>query len=113
MAVPNLTAYRYHVLLCVKRCALIILLLAPLFAAGQISDVRFRHISSEQGLSNSTINCIYQDSRGFMWFGTRDGLNRYDGVKMTVYKNRPNDKTSLGNNFINSIAEDKDGNLWI
>src|ERR1700755_2240003 len=106
MAVPNLTAYRYHVLLCVKRCALIILFLAPLSAAGQISDVRFRHISSEQGLSNSTINCIYQDSRGFMWFGTRDGLNRYDGVKIVVYKTRDDDATSISDNFIRCVSED-------
>lgn len=79
----------------------------------QISDSRFKHISNEQGLSNSTINCIFQDSRGFMWFGTRDGLNRYDGSKVIIYKNSPADKSSITDGFINCIYEDADHKLWI
>jgi len=89
------------------------LLIYPAIASAQISDSRFRHISTEQGLSNTTINCIFKDSRGFMWFGTRNGLNRYDGMKITVYKNEPVNKYSLGNNFINCIYEDANHLLWI
>ncbi|MCR8557696.1 response regulator [Mucilaginibacter sp. BJC16-A38] len=89
------------------------LLLLPFFSFAQISDVRFRHISNEQGLSNSTINCIFQDSRGFIWFGTRDGLNRYDGVNVAIYKNKPNDNASISDNFIRCIYEDASHKIWV
>lgn len=56
---------------------------------------------------------MYQDSRGFLWFGTRDGLNKYDGYKITIYKHNTNDSTTISNNTVNDITEDKDGNLWI
>jgi PAS domain S-box-containing protein len=79
----------------------------------QKQSVKFRRLGTEQGLSQSNVICMLQDSRGFMWFGTRDGLNKYDGYKFTVYKNNSHDPGSLVNNFIRDIAEDKDGNLWI
>src|SRR6202012_1240219 len=88
-------------------------LFVPALGFSQISPTRFRHVSYEQGLSNTTILCILQDSRGFMWFGTRDGLNRYDGYEFTVYKNNPNDPKSLSNNFITGINLDRNGDLWI
>lgn len=75
--------------------------------------MRFDHLGTGDGLSQSNVLCILQDSRGFMWFGTREGLNKYDGYKFTVYKNIPGDPYSLSNSFINSIAEDNDGNLWV
>ncbi|HEY8929238.1 MAG TPA: two-component regulator propeller domain-containing protein [Mucilaginibacter sp.] len=90
-----------------------ILLLLPFVSFAQISDVRFRHISNEQGLSNSTINCIFQDSRGFIWFGTRDGLNRYDGVNVAVYKTKPGDTASISDNFIRCMYEDASHKIWI
>src|ERR1700744_3370539 len=80
-------------------------LFVPALGLSQISPTRFRHISYEQGLSNTTILCIMQDSRGFMWFGTRDGLNRYDGVNVTVYKNNPHVSSSIRDNFIRCIYE--------
>lgn len=92
---------------------LIALLWLPLFSFSQISGSRFRHITNDQGLSNTSINCIYQDSRGFMWFGTRDGLNRYDGVKITVFRNNPAKSNTISDNFIRSIYEDADHQLWI
>jgi signal transduction histidine kinase/CheY-like chemotaxis protein/ligand-binding sensor domain-containing protein len=104
-------AYRYTIVL--KTVALFLLSVFPYFATAQISDSRFRHISADQGLSNTTVNCIFQDSRGFMWFGTRDGLNRYDGIKMVVYKNQPGNPASLSDNFINCIYEDAGQNLWV
>jgi ligand-binding sensor domain-containing protein len=51
-------------------------------------ELKFSHITAEQGLSMGTVNCILRDSHGFMWFGTQDGLNKYDGYTITVYKNR-------------------------
>ncbi len=77
------------------------------------NDIRFEHISLEQGLSQSVVLCILQDSKGFMWFGTQDGLNRYDGYEFTVYKHDPENPNSLSDNFIQSLYEDQSGALWI
>jgi two-component system, sensor histidine kinase ChiS len=85
--------------------------LACLFA--QPRDMRFRHISLEQGLSQTSINCIIQDSKGFLWFGTQDGLNKYDGYTFTVYRHDSQNPQSLSNNFIQSLHEDRFGYLWI
>lgn len=67
----------------------------------------------QKGLSQSRIKCIIEDERGFMWFGTDDGLNRYDGYTFKIFRNNPNDSTSLHNNTINSMVEDDQGNIWI
>ena len=72
-----------------------------------------RHITPEQGLSQSYVNCIFQDAQGFMWFGTQDGLNKYDGKKITVYNSDPDDPESLSGNTIVQIIQDKQGRLWI
>jgi len=100
---------RYHFII------YILLLLPPatLVSQGQAPKLRFTHISNEQGLSNSTIETIFQDSRGFIWFGTRDGLNRYDGSELIVYRNIPSDTTSLSDDYIRCIYEDKQHTLWI
>ena len=79
----------------------------------QTDAVRFERISIEQGLSQTTVYCIFQDSRGFMWFGTRDGLNKYDGYGFTVYKHAPENRNSLSNNNVRAIYEDSSGALWI
>ncbi|HEV8514096.1 MAG TPA: two-component regulator propeller domain-containing protein [Cyclobacteriaceae bacterium] len=81
--------------------------------AGQVSNLKFEHIGAEAGLSHSNILAILQDSRGFMWFGTRDGLNRYDGYKFTVFRNKSDDYTTIVNDQVNDLLEDKDGNIWI
>ncbi|MCG8322796.1 MAG: ATP-binding protein [Cytophagales bacterium] len=73
--------------------------------------INFKHIT--KGLSNSTITCIYQDKYGYMWIGTRNGLNRYDGVSTRVYENIFNDTTSLSDNYVTCIYEDKKSNLWV
>ncbi len=83
------------------------------FAFSQRQHIRFEHIGTDKGLSQSNVICIFQDSRGFMWFGTRDGLNKYDGYKFTVYQYDENNPNSLIHNAINDITEDADGNLWI
>jgi signal transduction histidine kinase/ligand-binding sensor domain-containing protein/CheY-like chemotaxis protein len=76
-------------------------------------DLIFSHISIGQGLSQSVVNFILQDSQGFLWFGTQDGLNRYDGYEFKVYKNDPDDLQSVSNDWITAIAEDADGTFWI
>ena len=76
-------------------------------------NINFKHLSIQDGLSQSTINCIFQDSRGFMWFGTQDGLNKYDGYNFTVYKKNPVDTNSISHNWIWNIFEDIHENLWI
>jgi ligand-binding sensor domain-containing protein/signal transduction histidine kinase len=75
--------------------------------------MRFDHISIEQGLSQSSVRVIFQDSRGFLWFGTEDGLNRYDGYTFKTYKPDPDAPNSLSDRWITSVIEDKEGNLWI
>ncbi len=77
------------------------------------SSIRFNHLNVKQGLSQGSVTCILQDKKGFIWFGTQDGLNRYDGYSFKVFKNKPSDSTSLSDNFIISIYEDKTGYLYI
>jgi signal transduction histidine kinase/ligand-binding sensor domain-containing protein/AraC-like DNA-binding protein len=79
----------------------------------QAPKLYFTHLSYEQGLSNSSILNILQDYRGYMWFGTRDGLNRYDGREMTVFRNVQGDSGSISGNYITSLCEDQEHNLWI
>ncbi len=79
----------------------------------QAPDLKFKHITTEQGLSHSDVDAIFQDTRGFIWFATRYGLDRYDGVKITVYRNNPNDSNSISNNTIRSICEDYKHQLWV
>src|ERR1700694_5709437 len=83
-----------------------------LAAASQRQNIRFEHLGTDEGLSQSNVTCILQDSRGFMWFGTRDGLNKYDGYKITVYKNNLKNKNSLSNNYTPDIFESPEGDLW-
>jgi streptogramin lyase len=80
-------------------------------SAGQHLD--FDHISTEQGLSQNTVFCILQDKQGFMWFGTEDGLNKYDGHSFTIFRHDPEDPNSLGGSRILSVVQDQSGELWI
>lgn len=76
-------------------------------------NVKFTHINTGEGLSQSTVTCIIKDRYGFMWFGTEDGLNKYDGYRFTIYRKNLSDKNSLAGNTISALYEDKAGNLWI
>ncbi|MEP6683729.1 MAG: two-component regulator propeller domain-containing protein [Parafilimonas sp.] len=96
-----------------KRFCYFLLLILPAITFAQKRQLEFDHFRTNSGLSQSNVLCILQDSKGFMWFGTREGLNKYDGYKFTVYKNDPKNKNSIGGNFISSIIESRDGNLWI
>jgi len=77
------------------------------------NHIAFKHLTINEGLSSTSVTCIIQDKKGFMWFGTQDGLNRYDGYNFKVFKNNPTDTTSLTDNFIYSLSEDTSGDLYI
>lgn len=94
-------------------CVLFIALFFPLNSYGQSSTIKFNRIPDEHGLSQTTVLCALKDSKGFMWFGTQDGLNKYDGYKFTVYKKNPSAHNSLSENWIWIIFEDSSGVLWI
>ncbi len=86
--------------------------------AGPFSDfqgttLKFKKLTSNEGLSQNFISDIYQDKYGFIWIGTKDGLNRYDGYEFKVYRHNPFDTTSLSGNFIHTIFEDSKGKLWV
>ena len=70
----------------------------------------FRTLDIKDGLSHNTVNTILQDRQGFMWFGTKDGLNLYDGL---VFRTFQKENSSLGNNFITALHEDAEGNIWV
>ena len=73
----------------------------------------FKNLSVQNGLSQNTVNAILQDKQGFMWFGTKDGLNRYDGLSFCKFKHDDRTRRSIGNNFITALYEDAKGNIWV
>lgn len=81
--------------------------------SGQALRIDFDRLTIDDGLSQSTVYSAIQDSSGYMWFGTEDGLNRYNGHKFTVFRNNPDDSTSLSNNRIIALHVDRNKNLWI
>ncbi len=76
-------------------------------------SVNFEHFTVENGLSQSHVTFIFQDSKGFIWIGTQDGLNRYDGYTFRIFRHSPSDNSSLSSSYILTIFEDKKENLWI
>lgn len=79
----------------------------------QYIEYAFRHISTIDGLSNITVLSITQDKQGFMWFGTMDGLNRFDGEQIKVYREDPEESFSLGSSYIWSVLCTPDSNIWV
>ncbi|WP_276500268.1 ligand-binding sensor domain-containing protein [Terrimonas pollutisoli] len=94
-----------------KTTILATLLIIVTSTAGQ--SYYFRHYQVENGLSNNAVICSVQDKKGFLWFGTKDGLNRFDGYSFKVFRTEPGKKGSLGNNFVQSLFEDQNGVLWV
>lgn len=94
-----------------------ILFIFPNFSKAQPAKVplqlRFEHLEENQGLSNNNVTHIFCDSRGFMWFGTDDGLNVYDGTAFSTYRHSIIDTNAIAGNNISSIAEDKNNMLWV
>lgn len=89
------------------------LFLLQLSVVAQNSLVKVTNLSLEEGLSQSNVRCMLQDKTGFLWIGTQDGLNRYDGYSFRIFKNDPKDTNSLSDNMITCLLEDKKGFLWI
>jgi signal transduction histidine kinase/ligand-binding sensor domain-containing protein len=81
--------------------------------AGAHPYANFEHLSIADGLSQSTISCMLQDNEGYIWFGTRDGLNRFDGMEFTIYRHNPSANDSISDNYITSIFEDEHNIIWI
>lgn len=86
--------------------------LLPKSTAAQ-QDYSFTQLKIEDGLSQSTVICMLQDSKGYLWFGTANGLNRYDGYNFKIFSNDPLDSTSISDNGIVSIMEDSEGYIWL
>lgn len=93
----------------------LLVILFPFFLQAQetTSELRFENLSIYQGMSQSSALAMVQDRKGFLWVGTADGLNRYDGYKFKVYRKTFLDSTTLGSNYINALAEDTTGNIWV
>ena len=91
---------------------LLILVLSNLYYP-QSESLKFRHLTGDSGLSQNFISSILQDRKGFMWFGTKDGLNRYDGYSFVVYRHNAFDSTTISENFITSLFEDSRGYIWV
>ena len=89
------------------------LVATPRVVRAQSTSIRFRHLSAEDGLSQVVVQSILQDRRGFMWFGTEDGLNRYDGYTFTVFRHDDLDPFSLAHNYVESLVEDANGFIWV
>ncbi|ARV16509.1 hybrid sensor histidine kinase/response regulator transcription factor [Polaribacter sp. SA4-12] len=77
------------------------------------NSIHFQHITTEDGLSQSDINSMYQDEQGFMWFATHEGLNKYDGYSFKVFTPDANNLNSINSNLIFALTGDKKGNLWV
>ena len=84
-----------------------------LSAFGFESRIQFEHLTTDDGLSNMNVRCVMQDNQGFMWLGTFDGLDKYDGYNFKVYRYSYDDSTSIPSNTIQCIYNDSQGCLWI
>ena len=109
----SITHFACSFIKCNKLSLIVIVLLLNIFTHAQNTSLNFNRITVNDGLSQSWIQCIIQDKLGYMWFGSEDGLNRFDGYEIVQYKNNYHDKNSICNNTIRCINEDADGNLWI
>ena len=94
------------------RYTFIVLTCAPFLLKAQ-NNLKIEQLSQEDGFSYRWVMSFHQDSKGMMWFGTYDGLNRYDGNEFVIFKHRENDSTTLVNNIVDGIEEASDGQLWL
>ena len=91
----------------------LLLLWLPIGIQAVIPDIKFRRLDIRDGLSNSQVNCVYRDSRGFVWMGTMYGLNRYDGYRIKTFYANSRDTTTMRDNNTSEIMEGWDGKLWL
>src|SRR6266404_5292246 len=97
MQKSQLAVLRYHLI--------VFLLVISFIGFTQKQNLKFEHLDVNSGLSQNLITCLLQDSKGFMWLGTSDGLNKYDGYKFTIYQNNAKDEESISSNYISGIVE--------
>src|SRR6476620_3289200 len=90
-----------------------LLLITSIQSHAQTQKLRFEHITVDQGLPDNATLCSMQDRKGFLWFGTWNGLCKYDGYTFTTYQFDPNDTSSIGGNLITRIFEDSGGIIWV
>ena len=95
------------------RKILLVLTFLPLMSQAVIPDIRFRRLDTRDGLSNSQVNSILRDSRGFMWLPTPFGLCRYDGYRFRTFYSFEQDTTTIRSNRVNMVMEAFDGRLWL
>jgi ligand-binding sensor domain-containing protein len=91
----------------------IILFLFVSTVSSQAINYKFKHLDTKDGLSDNTVTSMFQDHYGFLWIGTRDGLNKYDGYTFQVFRRQSYDTNSISGNIITAINEDNNGNIWI
>src|SRR2546429_7553718 len=101
----------------IKPCKYLLLLTMPIiffiYGKSQLKpQLRFFHLGIEQGLSNNNVNCLLQDRTGFLWIGTDNGLNRFDGYQFVLIGGG-NDTNTIASQQISSLLEDKEGMIWI
>ncbi|MEK9137799.1 MAG: two-component regulator propeller domain-containing protein, partial [Bacteroidota bacterium] len=82
-------------------------------ANSQPHELKFRHLTVREGLSQSAVHTIAQDRQGCLWFGTQDGLNRYDGYSFRIYRHNPADSTTISDNYVWKVLLSHNGDLWI
>lgn len=92
---------------------IIIILLSINILFAQDRNVRFQHIGVDNGLSENNVTFIFQDNDGFLWFGTQNGLVKYDGYSIVVYQPKPDDTLCISSHWIGVIFEDHRNTLWI
>jgi len=92
---------------------LLFICVAGILHAQQAASYHFSHLDFNQGLSHNQVTCIYKDARGFMWFGTMSGLNRYDGYAFKTFRRSVKDTSSLSDDYISNITAGPDNRLWI
>ncbi len=95
------------------RYIILLALLWSLALHAGIPEMKFRRLDTRNGLSNSQVNCVYRDSRGFVWIGTAYGLNRYDGYRVKTFYANMRDTTTMRDNYTSEIMEAWDGKLWV
>src|SRR5215831_9825357 len=81
--------------------------------AQQFPNIQFDYLTEKEGLSNNNVSCIAQDEEGFIWIGTGDGLNRFDGYRVKRFYHNPANENSLVNNGVHQIAPNRKDQLWI
>src|SRR5215813_9240216 len=90
-----------------------LMVVAPIHGSGASAQARFTRITTEQGLSQGTVQAIVQDHVGYLWFGTEEGLNRFDGYSFVVFKHNSHDPGSLPDDIVSALCEDRQQRLWV